>query len=336
MEAKELLSSPGTLFDRYVGHQRSPLATLGLVLLVYLPTLAAALDLGLADLMSHPSKWSSFTAPTVIAYILVITPIMARGDVQLIDSFRPIVQLEDHQLAQILRQARSVPTRLEVGAIIAGLILGAVYIGGPVSPGESWHIHIWRWTTIAMFGMLAWAALVSVFSTRILSVLLRQPLEVNPLDTRAFDAVGRSSLILALVFVGGTVLGILLSGFSFESLADARFWVTFLPMSFIPIGIFFLSTASTHRVMAAARNGELARVRRQLHSAGITLLHRLDEGSPPGDATAQVTALLAYEQRLRDASTWPYNTAILRTLVVSVLIPLGTVLIRPLLERIFG
>lgn len=336
MDTREFLSSPGTLFDRHVGRQRLPLATLGLVLLVYLPTLAAAFDLGLADLMSHPSKWSSFTAPTVIAYILVITPIMARGDALLIESLRPIIRLEDAQLAQVLRKARAVPARVEVGAILVGLILGALYIGGPFSPGESWHVHIWRWTTIAMFGMLAWAALVSIFSTRILSVLLRQPLEVNPLDTRAFDAVGRSSLTLALVFVGGTVLGILLSGFTFESLVDARFWLTFLPMSLIPIGVFYLSTASTHRVMADARNGELARVRAQLHVAGGNLVGRLEAGSPTGEATGQVSTLLAYEQRLRDASTWPYNTAILRTLVVSGLIPLGTVMIRPLLERVFG
>lgn len=335
MEA-DLPSASGSLFDRYVGRQRSVRATVGLLLVVYLPTLVTALDLGLAGVMQLPDQWSSFTAPTVIAYILVITPIMARGDEVLIDSFRPIIRLEDGPLARILQRARSLPARLEVAAILAGLILGAIYVGGPIAYGESWHPTLWRLSTIAMFGLLAWTVVVALFSTRILSVLLRQPLDVNPLDTRAFDAVGRSSLILALVFVGGTVLGILLSGFTFQSALDVRFWVTFLPMSLVPIAIFYLSTVSTHRVMAAARNTELARVRRQLHAAGGTLLQRLDEGSPPGDATAQVTTLLAYEQRLREVSTWPYNTAILRTLVVSVLIPLGTVLIRPVLERVFG
>ena len=41
---------------------------------------------------------------------------------------------------------------------------------------------------------------------------------------------------------------------------------------------------------------------------------------------AQLTdALLAYEDRLKEARTWRYNTAMLRTLFISVLVPVITV-----------
>ncbi len=51
---------------------------------------------------------------------------------------------------------------------------------------------------------------------------------------------------------------------------------------------------------------------------------------------AQVTsALLAYEQRLTDARTWPYNTAMLRTLFLSVLVPAITILLKTLVERLY-
>lgn len=47
---------------------------------------------------------------------------------------------------------------------------------------------------------------------------------------------------------------------------------------------------------------------------------------------AVVTALLAYEQRPKEARTWPDNTSALRTLFFSGLIPLATVLARLFIE----
>ena len=46
----------------------------------------------------------------------------------------------------------------------------------------------------------------------------------------------------------------------------------------------------------------------------------------------EVNALVAYEKELDQASTWPYNPVILRTLVVSVLIPSVALLARRVFE----
>jgi hypothetical protein len=45
--------------------------------------------------------------------------------------------------------------------------------------------------------------------------------------------------------------------------------------------------------------------------------------------------LLAYEHRLADARTWPYSTAMLRTLFLSVLAPVLTALARTLIDRFY-
>ena len=43
--------------------------------------------------------------------------------------------------------------------------------------------------------------------------------------------------------------------------------------------------------------------------------------SSAGTLGAEINALVAYETRLQAASTWPYDTAMLRTLFFSVIFP---------------
>jgi hypothetical protein len=47
-----------------------------------------------------------------------------------------------------------------------------------------------------------------------------------------------------------------------------------------------------------------------------------------------ICALSIYEKQLNETPTWPYNTGMLRTLLFSVLIPIGTLLGRILIEAL--
>ena len=67
----------------------------------------------------------------------------------------------------------------------------------------------WSATTATMFALLAWTIYVSIAGTRLTAALHRQPMQINLFDTAAFEAVGRQSLLLALVFVGGITLSLL-------------------------------------------------------------------------------------------------------------------------------
>ena len=72
----------------------------------------------------------------------------------------------------------------------------------------------------------------------------------------------------------------------------------------------------------------MAAVRGELHAAFRLLLQRRQAGEPTGSLSQDVNALAAYEQHLNEASSWPYNPAILRTLIFGVLVPITTVLAR--------
>ena len=104
----------------------------------------------------------------------------------------------------------------------------------------------------------------------------------------------------------------------------------------IPVAIFSLNMRPTHRLLRRARRDELQQVTPQVNSSSRRPAGLLEQGQPTGNLAAKIGALMAHERRLEPARTWPYNTAMLRTLTLSVFIPLVTIVARNVAERIFG
>ena len=116
--------------------------------------------------------------------------------------------------------------------------------------------------------------------------------------------------------------------FTFEqgNIFSWQIWVFNIPLMLVPILVFFLNMRDTHRVLAAEKRRELAAVEGNILRACRTLMKRLAANESTGTLAAEINALVAYEQRLQTARTWPYNTAMLRTLLFSFVIPGGAVL----------
>jgi hypothetical protein len=321
-----------TLFDRTVARPRPWWATLLLIVLVYLPTVAAAFLLGLADLSGEPRTRSLLAAPTIIAYVLLLGPLMSRLGPAVVRSLRPILLVEDAELKRIVEGAWFVPLWHELAAIAGGMALGLLIIGPAPAPGDSWPIYFVMATGYVMLGLLAWAGYLSIAGTRLVSTLLRLPMRVDPLDRKPFEAIGRQSLAMALAFVGGITIGLLLGGYGAGALLNPRFWLLFLPLSLLPVLVFYLNMRPTHRVLSTARERALDQVQQQMRRSFPSLLEHMQKGEPTGNLSWEVNALVAYEKELQEASTWPYNPAILRTLVVSVLVPTATLLTRRVVE----
>jgi hypothetical protein len=318
------------LFDRTIARRRSPGATAALVALIFLPAALAAASLGLVEIIRFRSSRAVFSSPTVIAYIVLVAPIMAGMEARVVRSLRPMAMVEGAELDRVIRDARSIPLRQELLAILVGALAGLAFVGNP--GGASWTSYVWALMSVLMFTLLAWTAFVSITSTRTVSAMLRLPLRVDPLDPSPFESIGRLSLALALVFVGGILLGLVLSNYGQADLLDPRFWLLFLPISLVPVLIFFLNMRPTHAVMVTARDRTLSDVRRQLGRSFPALLERMQRGEATGDLPREVNALVAYEKELQAVNTWPYNPPILRTLAVSVLIPTVTLLVRRIVE----
>jgi len=305
-----------------MGRLRRPWVLLGIsLLLVIVPLVAATLD-GLVEELFREGTWRLIFSPTaVIIYILVVTPFVERAETAVIDAFRPLILLDDDGFDRLVAEA----SRLNPLAEVLALSLGAIF--------GLWMGQMWLagsdvfWLKLAlvplgglMFGLLAWVIYVAVAGTRLIAELHRRPLRFDIFDPKPFRSVGRQSLTIALVFVGGIVLGMVF-GLGEQSLLDWRNWIMYSVLALVPVLVFFLNMRPTHRVLAAEKNRELTAVQEKLLVACRALLARIDAGEGTLSLGPEINALVAYEERLQATSTWPYDTAMLRTLFFSVIIP---------------
>jgi hypothetical protein len=310
---------------------------LSVAFLLWLAPFAIAWTGGSLDRLFTNGQWRGLlVSPTVIMYILAIAPRLARMETGVVNSLRPLVLVENHSFERIIREAAYMSPRNELIAIGSGALVGLLSVIGSSGASISLLTAYWVLSTVLMYGLLAWTIYVSLASTRLTASILRQPLRVDPFDVAPFEAIGRQSLLLALVFIGGITLSLLFIIFQPEILRRMEFWLIYIPLALVPVIVFFLNMQPTHRVLAAAKERELKAVQRHIQRTCRNLVQRLDESQESGSLAAEINALVAYEEHLQGARTWPYNTAMLRTLFFSVLIPGGTMLGRWVMDKLFG
>jgi hypothetical protein len=336
MSTESGAKSDASLWQRWIGSRRSPLIAVGIGLVLVLALLVAVYLDGLVDELVSQGSWRVLLTPAaVIVYILVVAPYVERAEAGVIDAFRPIVLIDDDRFDQLVTEASRINPTGQAIALCLGALFG-LWMGQTwVSDTDAfWLKLVLIPSNGLMFGLLAWAIYGSVIGTRLMAQLHRQPLRIDILDTSPFWPVGRYGLIIALVFVGGIVLGMVF-GLQWESILDWRSWVLYGLLAVVPIVVFFLSMRPTHRVLSAEKKRELTVVETKIGQACRTLVARLDAGEGTGTLGSDVTALVAYEERLQAASSWPYDTAMLRTLFVSVIIPGAAALARVVGELMF-
>lgn len=326
-----------SLWGRLVGRRRPLWMTLGTgLLLVLAPAVAAYLD-GLLEEILSEGTWRLILGPAVvILYILVVAPLVQRAEARVIDAFRPLVLIDDARFERLVAEASRINPVGEGVSFFLGTAFG-------LWVGQSWLADadaFWlKWVVIPsaglMFGLLAWTIYVAAASTQINAELHRQPLRVDLFDTTSFWPVGRQSLIIALVFFGGIVLG-MVSSLGEQSIRDWRNWLLYGFLVLVAITLFFLNMRPTHRLLAAEKKRELDAVQRNLLQSCRALMAQIDTGESRGTLGADINALAAYEKRVQATSTWPYNTAMLRTLFFSVVLPIVAALARILAELWFG
>lgn len=325
-----------SLFDRILSKKR-PLWLVVLVslIMISIPLLMAYLDGGLEDLLLYGRFRIFLLPPCMIIYIWIISPIMTDLGEQEQRALRTIVVADEDTFNRLCEEASRVNPVIEIIAFGLGAGLGLLSASS-TNLGDQfiWLKAYWFISLAVMYGLLIWAIIYSIASTRVNNILLRQPLNLNILDTASLEPVGHQGLILALVFIGGITLSLLIT-FQFTNLSSPIFWISNLIMILITVLIFFLSMRPTHQAMHREKQRALQPVQQLLNQSCQNLIEARKNNQEASGLASEINALAIYEQRLLQARTWPYNTAMLRTLFFSVLIPLATVLIRVLVEVVF-
>jgi hypothetical protein len=319
-----MIRAPTSSLDRLVSRIRVPwyrfVTLLGSALLLL--ALATIYFDGILDDVLHEGVWRILVmGPAITVYILALFPLASRYQDRALEAVRPAIPLDDEAFMDLVRRASRINASAELLAFAVGAAFGFV-ANAPwsIPEGYSWLRFYFPFASMLMFGLLAWLSYVSVAGTRLYSELHQQALEIDIFDLSPFEPIGRHALFTSLAFIGGCVISVLI----LDPLAgglDAASLVLYGILAAVTFLVFFLSMRPTHTVLARAKARELKLAEQKIADTFSELKNAEAEGKAVDPISTRLNLWLRYEDRVKKARTWPYNTPMLRTLFFSVLVP---------------
>jgi hypothetical protein len=319
-----MLGSPTSSLDRLINRLRIPwYGFVGLSggALLLLATATIYFD-GILENVLHEGAWRYLLmGPVVTMYILALFPPASRFQNRALRALRPAVPIDDQAFMDLVAKASRIGTTGELLAFAVGGAFGFV-------SNAPWHVpqsHSWLRFYLPlegtlMFGLLAWLSYVSIAGTRLYSQLHQQSLEVDIFDLTPFEPIGRHALFTSMAFIGGCVISVLILN-PLAGGPDMVSLVVYGILAMITILVFFLSMRPTHTVLARAKAQELSLAEQRIAGTFRELKAAEAQGKAVDDISVRLNLWLRYEDRVKKARTWPYNTPMIRTLFVSVLVP---------------
>jgi hypothetical protein len=266
--------------------------------------------------------------PTVALYIIFLQFFLRSSRVGVTDAFRKILGLEPIEYHRFLMKLSPLKRREEIIALAVGALIGVAI------PLEWLLPEKYRWTNLylsisatIMFALVGWGAYSSLAVTRLFTRLHHQKLHIDIFHPSFVDAVAHRSLAIVMVYVGAIALSVLFfppQTFRNVALLGPLFALMILLGAFI----FLFSMYESHCLLVETKRRELDIVCDRLADGYRTLKERADP-----DVSSCVAAWLAYEKRIREAPEWPFNPETIRSLFAAMLMPLGTLLARIVMER---
>jgi hypothetical protein len=253
--------------------------------------------------------------------------ILERRSTRVSEAFRPLVLMHDKEFDSLVDQTSRLNPVGETAAVGVAATFG-LWVGYLGLTDDVFRLkQSLSLMSGLMLGLLAWTIYASTAGTRLTAELHRQPLRVDIFDISPFEPLGRQSLSVALVFVGGIFLSVIL-GLGQMDIFVWPNWFLYILLTLVPVVVFFLSMRDTHRVLAAEKKRQLEAVRGHIVRASRALTGLICSGEPTGTLAPEINAQAAYEEHLQITRTWPCDTAMLRTIFFGLIIPAGAELVK--------
>jgi hypothetical protein len=312
------------LFDRLPWARRWSIAIIGVVFLlmsivVYGVTWQRS---GFEALPATGIMWlRPLFPPLVILYLLIVIQVLERTRNSVAQSLRPLVQADDETYAAVVSRAcRANP----VGELI-GFGVGAAFFlaieglfHGP--PGYYWISLYYYITSLIMFGVIGWSVYAVITITRLTNTLIKQPMEIDIFDVAPLEPIGMQSLYLSLVFLGLVVLVLPSSPYPFLSWQNT---VIYGVLTLIIVLVFFVNMYSTHRLLTDTKGRQLTIAENEFAQTYRQLRQLAASNQDTHFAATELNAWAVAKQEIKATRTWPYNTEMLRTLFISIMMPLA-------------
>lgn len=341
MTESATVNMPSTLVEELVERTRMSwlqvTVVVGLVLILFL--VVAAFLAGVLDAPFDAGFWrAGLLFPAIVVYILLTLPILQRLRNRAIASFRPLALIEDEDFEQVLAQAPIFHRRLELlamgGGMVGGLLLwrpweyaGLSRIWPSLGARPGWLVLYMLIAGGLWGGLLGWTVYSSLSGMRLFTGLQHHPLGINIFDLRPLQPIGRWSLGIAVIYIGGSALSLL---FVPQLTLNLEAIVLYGILILTPVLVFFLNMLSTRQTIVAAKRRKLDMVRDNLVAASLALDERSAKNQPEHTEALldSVAAWVTYEERVEKVPEWPYTSEIRRNLVLSTLLPLAVWMVR--------
>jgi hypothetical protein len=305
------------------------IAIVAAVLLLLL-ILAAFLDGIINDLSTWRFWQNNLEGPVVISYILVVHVFMWRLRERAIQTFRPLLSLDENDFNRLATEVATPKRRWEWLSVLIG-------IGFVIGLGQPWSLPwgsgLW-WSVNQVItgtlynGLLAWLIYDTLTGAVRINRLSRRDLKLDIFDTELLIPIARWSLGISLGFVGGISLSLVFG--SQENLLRWPSITIYAILICVTILIFFVSIWSIHNAMAGTKKRESDLAREHLATASRELKEQTIRGQVEGmeRLSYTITSWATYRRLVKEAPVWPFNAGIIRRLIISTIVPAIVYLIK--------
>jgi hypothetical protein len=175
----------------------------------------------------------------------------------------------------------------------------------------------------AVFGCLLYSVMLYV---RLISVLVQKTSTENIFDPKPYQPVAQWSLAVSLTVIGGVIINLLLQG----GVVKTNYIIIYTLFIIVAVIVFIMGMKSTHQVMHNNKTTELDKLNIELMEIHKELLARVRERQlEKADSLLELASKInTHKQIIKKAAEWPYTVGNIRSLVVSILIPVLISLIK--------
>jgi hypothetical protein len=299
--------------------------------------LAIVLAMAVDGQFSEADSWAFWRnrtlTGTVVAYLLLVYPVITRLRDTAVESLRAMSQVDKTEFDRLRDQAAHSNPLAEVATVLFWVGVG-FWSDRPWEdyPGARWQT-VWGYPTLVVLWGLAGATIYhAVHGTLAVERMHhRAKLRVDLFAESSFSQVTRWSLgVSAITLVGVTIAVIFLDP---ANLTHVETYAPVLAFTLLGVGLFFVNLHVVYGMLSGARRQVMSDVRRRMCDAVERLRLAANDRAVERDAREELADWLAYERRLKEVPVWPVATGTLFKLGGSAAVPGLTFLMKYVFNR---
>ncbi len=262
----------------------------------------------------------SVQAPTIIIYIILVSPIINGYWNRAINTLFPLIKdskLKEKLITDLTKNDRWRESGTALASIGTIVVISHTWDGWP----DGWFEWYRLVTQFTMIGLLGWLVYTGLRGVRNLTRLTRSIQYLDIFNLELLSPVAKWSLGVSLAFIGGITISLIFV--PYDSLLNAISISVYGILIVTTILIFFSSMLSTHNAILRVKQRELNAAQEKLTIAFRKMRGSSSLGAEETDETvfSEVTAWGTYEANVRSIHDWPYTASILRQLLASLISP---------------